>query len=226
MSVRGQAALAIWMDVLPESEEDFHRWYREQHFPERLGVPGFLRGRRYAATRGAPRYFTLYETEGPEVLVSPAYLARLNHPTEWTRRVLSTMRNVVRNAYRLVARAGDADGEALLALRAAPAPGGEEALRRWYAAEVAGLVAVPGVLAAALLEAEQVATGVVTEERKLIGSVGAAPRFLCLVELRGPEGADDPGLRGRLGLDASPGAPGAQAVTENVYRLVAVAARD
>lgn len=220
MGIRGQAVLGIWMDIVPEGEAEFNRWYREQHFPERLGVPGFLRGRRYLAVQGMPRYLTLYETEGPQVLSSEAYLARLNNPTDWTRRVLPTMRNVVRNAYRVVSTAGEREGEALVTLRLDPVPGRESELRTRYQREVLDEMArVPGVLSAALLEAEPVATSVVTEERKLVGAMAAAPRFLCVCELHDPNGVNDPAWRALLsgeGLGLRADVVGR--VTENSYR--------
>jgi hypothetical protein len=64
----GGAALGIWMDVDAVGLDDFNAWYRAQHLPERLAVPGFLRGRRYESEAGGPRYFTLYETADASVL--------------------------------------------------------------------------------------------------------------------------------------------------------------
>ena len=88
----GDAALGIWMDVDPAGLDDFNAWYRRQHLPERLSVPGFLRGRRYQTTGEGPVYFTLYETADAAVLSSAAYLERLNNPTDWTRRALPRIR--------------------------------------------------------------------------------------------------------------------------------------
>jgi hypothetical protein len=102
MAILGRAALAVWLECVPEAEADFDRWYREQHLAERLAVPGFLRGRRYEAVRGAPKYFAFYETESGEVLRSPTYMERLNNPTDWTRRVMPAVRNFTRGVYRLL----------------------------------------------------------------------------------------------------------------------------
>ncbi len=221
MAIRGQAALGIWMDVLPEAEDAFNAWYKGQHLPERLAVPGFLRGRRYLAAAGAPKYFILYETEGPEVLRSPAYLERLNHPTDWTRRVLPTMRNVVRNAYRFLGAAGRQDGEGLVTLRLDPFPGAEPGLRARYQAEVLEAMArVPGVVSAALYEAEAAATGVITEERKLVGTMAAAPAFLCVCELRDPEAPAHPAWRALVGPAGPARKDVVRDLTENVFRLL------
>jgi hypothetical protein len=221
MSSMGPATLGIWIDVLPEAEEEFNLWYRQQHLPERLGVPGFLRGRRWLSTRGTPKYFIWYETESGEVLRSPAYMARLNNPTDWTRRVLPTMRNVVRNAYRLVHTIGREDGHALVTLRLDPADGRADELRTHYQAEVLPEIArLPGVCAVTLYEAEPVATGVVTEERKLVGAMAAAPPFLCACELRAP-GAVDRAAWGSLLAPDGPARKGiVRDLTEDAYTLM------
>lgn len=213
--------MAIWMDPDPAIEEEFNAWYPSQHLPERLGVPGFRRGRRYLTTGAPPEYFTLYETETVEVLRSPAYLERLNNPTEWTRRVLPGLRRVHRNAYRLVAAVDQEEGKYLATVRLDPVPGQEARLRRQYPEKVLrALLQVPGVLSGYFLEMDKTATALVTEERKLIRDVRAAPPFLCLCELADPAAAsqsrwkavwapDGPGCRGLV-----------RAVTENIYRFM------
>ncbi len=70
MSLLGEGALVIWNDVALGSEQEFDRWHIKEHMPERLAVPGFLRGRRYTADSGHPRYFILYETASVETLGS------------------------------------------------------------------------------------------------------------------------------------------------------------
>ena len=77
MPLAGQGVLAIWNGIEDEAEADFVAWHVREHIPERVAVPGFLRGRRYVAEVGAPKYFNFYETESPEALISPAYLQRL-----------------------------------------------------------------------------------------------------------------------------------------------------
>ena len=84
-----QGVLAIWNDVEEGRESEFESWYKNEHLPERLAVPGFRLGRRFEALAGAPRYFCYYLTDSPDVLTSAAYLERLNHPTTWTRSIMS-----------------------------------------------------------------------------------------------------------------------------------------
>ena len=100
--MKGSACLAIWFRVDADDVAELDAWYPRQHLPERLSVPGFLRGRRYAAVDARLPYLTIYETEDAAVLSSSAYVQRLNDPTPWTRRVLPTFRTMVRGTYRLL----------------------------------------------------------------------------------------------------------------------------
>jgi hypothetical protein len=84
MAMLGSGVLAIWNGMKPGCEHDFIRWHIREHIPERVGLPGFLRGRRYVAVDGHPKFFNFYETQSTADLESPAYKDRLNNPTPWT----------------------------------------------------------------------------------------------------------------------------------------------
>jgi hypothetical protein len=213
----GEGLLAIWFDVDADAEAELNAWYPRQHLPERLSVPGFLRGRRYAAVDARARYVTLYEVETPAVLASPAYLERLNNPTDWTRRVLPSFRGMVRGAYgRLEASAGDRVERHLLAIRITPAPGPAPVAREWLKREGAkALGTQPGVTGWAVLAADPGGTGVVTAERKLVGEVQGGPPFVVLQEVADPEAV--PGLRERWGVWSR---ALAAEVTADLYRLL------
>ena len=71
MSLAGTGVVAIWHDLLPEAKDDFYEWHNREHMPERVGIPGFRRGRRYIAVEGTPEFFNLYEADSPEVLGGP-----------------------------------------------------------------------------------------------------------------------------------------------------------
>ena len=77
----GRAAVAIWCDVAPEIREEFDDWHAHEHMPERLAIPGFLRGSRWVAADGSNGYFMLYEAVGLDTIASGPYLERLNNPT-------------------------------------------------------------------------------------------------------------------------------------------------
>lgn len=103
--------LAVWNNCAPGHEADYEAWYQTEHLIERLGVPGFERGRRYEAIEAAKKFFTYYETESPDILRSPAYLERLNHPTPLTQRIMSgTFTDMIRTVCRRVACRGGMRG--------------------------------------------------------------------------------------------------------------------
>jgi len=109
-SNHAQGILSIWNEYPADELAFYERWYMTEHFPERLGVPGFLRGRRYRAIDADRTYFTFYELESPEVLFSNAYIARLNDPTAWTTRTMQSWSSMFRTVCRRQARAGEAIG--------------------------------------------------------------------------------------------------------------------
>ena len=98
MALAGKGVLAIWNGIAEEAESEFLSWHVREHIPERVAVPGFLKARRYVAVRGVPKYFNFYETETPADLGSPAYLARLNAPSDWTKRVVRHFSDTSRTA--------------------------------------------------------------------------------------------------------------------------------
>jgi hypothetical protein len=113
--------LAVFNDCAPEGRGHFERWYIREHLQERVGVPGFRFGRRYEAVpgSGADRgFFAFYEVDSPEVLSSPAYVARLEAPTPWTLEAMKSFRNMVRTVCDLRWAAGDLVGSHAVVLRA------------------------------------------------------------------------------------------------------------
>lgn len=117
MPLAGNALVAIWNDILPESRDDFFEWHPREHMVERLGIDGFLRGRRYIALDDSVEFLTLYEVRQPEVLASPGYLARVTNPTPWSSRVLPAFRNNARGACQLVFSQGHAMGGFVATIR-------------------------------------------------------------------------------------------------------------
>jgi hypothetical protein len=93
----GNAAVAMWWDVAPEVRAEWEEWHTAEHMPERLAIPGFLRGTRWVALSGAPSYFVLYEVKELATLTGGAYLERLNHPTPWSLKMMPHHRNMVRS---------------------------------------------------------------------------------------------------------------------------------
>src|SRR5215510_16619808 len=117
MALLGKGLLAIWNGITDSAEAEFVRWHIREHIPERVGLPGFLRGRRYVAHRGHPKYFNFYETETPQTLESAAYRARLNAPTPWTQAVVKEFRDTSRTICEVVVSLGRGEGAWIQAIQ-------------------------------------------------------------------------------------------------------------
>lgn len=183
MSLAGKGAVAVWHDVVPEARDEFYAWHGREHMPERVDIPGFLRGRRFAAVKGAPEYFNLYETDSPQTLTSRDYLARLNAPTTWTSATVPHLRNVARSLCEVAA----SFGEGLGGLMATLCYDVEEAnAKAHYTCMVRkslpALSAHPGVAGCHLLVADEAASTIETEEKRMRAGQNIVPRWIVLVE--------------------------------------------
>jgi hypothetical protein len=96
---RAKGLLLVLIDIDPEYEEEFNRWYTEEHFPERQQCPGFLSARRFVSVEGEPKYLALYDLDDPEVLETEEY-RRIRPPSEWTKKLQPHFTTMVRNVYR------------------------------------------------------------------------------------------------------------------------------
>jgi hypothetical protein len=101
MSLYGDAAITVWNDVREDMEDEFREWHTRQHALERVGIPGFMRARRYRSVAGDPRYFMLYELDSLNAAGSCDYMARLSHPTQWTLRMSCAFSNSLRSLGRV-----------------------------------------------------------------------------------------------------------------------------
>jgi hypothetical protein len=115
----GEAVVAIWNGIEPEAREQFYDWHVHEHMPERVGIPGFRRGRRYIAADGSthPEFFTLYEADTMPVLQGAGYTDRLNDPTPATRATTARFRDTSRALARVLVSHGPGIGGAILTIR-------------------------------------------------------------------------------------------------------------
>ncbi len=117
--------------------------------------PDFAGALRYEALRGTPRWLAVYDTQSVDVLSSAAYRARLEQPTEWTRRVMPGFRDTVRAVCRVLGEAGAGTGGVMRTLPLEPLPGAREQLRAALAGPLAGqLLERPGIARVRAVEAE------------------------------------------------------------------------
>jgi len=129
MGLMGEGFVILWHDIAAEADGAYNAWHTQEHMPERIALPGFLRSRR-GLNRALDRqhYFTLYEGDTLESFVSPEYQRSLNVPTEWTQRVAPHFRNFQRMACALAYSSGRGVGGALATFRCLFPAGADEAL--------------------------------------------------------------------------------------------------
>lgn len=180
MALRGGAIVAIWNDITPAGRDDFIEWHNREHIPERVGIPGFLRGRRYVAEYGTPAYFTLYEAVDQTVLTGAEYLRRLNNPTPWTKRATAEFRNTLRGVCVIRFSQGGGDGGVMLTLRFDPEGGDASGLERAIREELPTIGGLKGVTGTHLCIANGAASGIETAERK--GRQVGVPNWIVMVE--------------------------------------------
>lgn len=157
----GQGFLAIWSDVPPEHETDYLHWMTREHAQERLAIPGFRNVRLFRATSTQyRRFFILYALDNADVMASPAYLARLNDPTPWSRRIMPMLTNFRRGGGRVEASEGRGHGTLVVPFLAddglAVAP-----------IQLPEIVARDRIVAASLLHSDAGATSIQTGEKQL-----------------------------------------------------------
>lgn len=183
MALAGSGVVAIWNDITEEGRDNFYEWHNREHIPERVGIRGFLRGRRYKAEAGdgRPAYFTLYEVAGADVLSGPDYLARLNAPTPWTNESVRHFRNTARSLCATEWSHGAGSGGYIATLRFDCEPVHDEALMRRLVEAMQGLLGEAAIVAAHICRADLAASRAKTAEQKGRPE-NAVPRWVVMVE--------------------------------------------
>lgn len=128
------AVMAVWGDTAPEGDAEFSEWYHREHIPERVGMPGWRNGRRYRKIgRGKHKYLAVYDVDRMACFDDPAYRHALDHPTDWTTRMMPHFRNFVRATSRVRFSSGEALGSVIATVRYDPGTGDAEEIARWLA---------------------------------------------------------------------------------------------
>jgi hypothetical protein len=213
----GQAALAMWWDMAPGMRDEFEHWHSHEHFPERLALPGFLRASRWADASGGEGFFVLYELATYGVLVSPEYLASLNAPSAWSRKMMPHHRNMVRSQCHVLESSGAVVAGHALTLHLSPAAGQEVRLRGSLRELGEVLSLRPGLAGAHLLQTESPPLAPTTEQ-KIRGLADRAADWIYIVT-----GFEPRDLRmlceGELSASALQAAGAAQEPVTGLYAL-------
>ena len=147
------SVLMAWTDIDEAEEPAFNEWYNHEHMRDRvIGVPGFIRGRRYVAVSGEPKYLALYEAVAPEVYASDAYLGLIGSPDPKSHHFILNFRRPVRTIARVSATVGESEGATLALLPLRRGPDWEAVSRRLVEDTMVSLVGRSGIVAAHLIE--------------------------------------------------------------------------
>ena len=131
------AILTVWTDVPADIEADFNDWYNREHLPDRVQrMPGFLRGRRYAAIAGAPKFLTLYDLESSAVMLSEAHVALRRQRTARDRLFVPRFQNTIKGICDVVCRVGEGEGGFLVAMPVIAQPGRGTQFSHWVCHEL------------------------------------------------------------------------------------------
>jgi len=100
----GGTILVVMMEIDPEHEEEFNRWYNEEHLPERLEIPGYISARRFKLEEGEGvlKYICIWELEEGSPLKSPEYKAQQLRPSELRDRVHTYIKQRARGLYKQI----------------------------------------------------------------------------------------------------------------------------
>jgi len=152
MALLGKAALAMWWDIAPEMKAAFEDWHSHEHFPERMGIPGFRRGSRWRCAAGQEGIFVMYELDAYDTLSSSQYLARLNAPTPWSTKMMPHHRNMVRSQCIVLESNGGGVAASGVTVRLSPAAQRGDELRAFLKSLICNLSTMPGLVGAHLLK--------------------------------------------------------------------------
>jgi len=159
----------MWWGITPDLKAEFEDWHTHEHMPERLAIPGFLRGTRWISVSGEPSYFVLYEVQELATLTGGPYLERLNDPTPWSRKMMPHHRNMVRSLCEVRASFGRGVAQALATLQ-----------QEVSASSLSALPHRKGITAAHLLESQSMAGMRPTTEQKIRGG-DAEAKWIVLI---------------------------------------------
>ncbi|MBN3763487.1 hypothetical protein [Burkholderia sp. Ac-20365] len=185
----GDGAVIVWNDIDASGRNQFYEWHDKEHIPERLSIPGFRRGRRYVRPGHSPEWLTVYEAADLNVVVSPAYLERLNTPTPATVDTLRYFRNTSRAVCQIVHSVGSSSGGHILAMRVDVSAAQANAMKAYLCTDVfPRAVALTGVVACHLYMADQPGSHLNTAESDT--REFDVPAWVVLVEATTPQAAE------------------------------------
>lgn len=177
----GQAVMINWSDVAVENRPAYYAWHNREHMPGAVALNGFLRGRRYLASRAERSFLMLYEIADISVLAGEEYVTKVENPSPLTRRTTPYIKNSIRGLTRVKCSLGHAVGGHALTLRFDPRDGAEDELERFLIREALPRIAERAdIVGAHLFVTDKPMSSVVTVERR--GRPTIVPNWIAVLE--------------------------------------------
>ena len=100
----GTTIMAVMMQVDPENEEEFNRWYDEEHLLERMEIPGYISARRFKLEEGEGmlNFLCIWELEDASPLQSEEYQRQRERMTDLHRRANEVIKQRARGIYKQI----------------------------------------------------------------------------------------------------------------------------
>ena len=100
----GTTIMVVMMQVDPEDEEVFNRWYDEEHLLERMEIPGYISARRFKLEEGEGllNFLCIWELEDPSSLTSEMYKEQRARITDLHQRANEVIKQRARGVYKQI----------------------------------------------------------------------------------------------------------------------------
>ncbi len=100
----GTTIMAVMMQVDPEHEEEFNRWYDEEHLLERMEIPGYISARRFKLEEGEGmlNFLCIWELQDASPLQSEEYQRQRARMTDLHRRANEVIKQRARGIYKQI----------------------------------------------------------------------------------------------------------------------------
>ena len=185
----GQAVMVNWSNVAVEHRPAYYQWHGCEHMVGRLAIPGYRRGRRFAAVAAHRDFLVLYEVDDIAVITGQHYLDKANNPSALTLATTQYVKDSARALARVRLSMGIGQGGFMLTLRFDAEERNASRLDRFVRDAIRGAAQLPGVVGAHFCVADMNARAMVPRERQ--GRPTTIPRWIVLLEGITGEALDD-----------------------------------
>lgn len=182
-----------WSNVAAEHRPAYYRWHGGEHMVGRLAIPGYRRGRRFAALEASRDFLVLYEVDDLDVITGKDYLAKANNPSPLTQATTGYVKDSARALAAVRLTLGSGQGGYAFTLRFDAAAGRSDALDRWVRGALHEAASAPGIVGAHFCVADEAASRIVPVERQ--GRPTTVPAWIVLLEGITAEAARDAASR-------------------------------